>query len=776
MNACPRSLAVLACAILACGRASGPPEAAERIGLPPGAASRPPELVARMAAALDAKGRSYAPRTEHLRADGRPLYTNRLIFETSPYLLQHAHNPVDWYPWGDEAFERARRESKPIFLSVGYATCHWCHVMEHESFEDEAIARLLNERYVAVKVDREERPDVDAVYMTAVVALTGGGGWPMSVWLTPDREPFFGGTYFPPEDGGRGVGRGLKSLLVQLGDAYRANPGGVAEASRRLVAHVREAMAPAATAGVLSAATLEHAAQAILATSDPTWGGFGGAPKFPRSVTLEFLLRYGRRTGSKSARDAVEVTLDRMARGGIYDQVGGGFHRYSTDARWLVPHFEKTLYDNALLAIAYVEGWQVTGRPEFARTARQTLDYLLREMRSPEGGFASATDADSEGEEGRFFVWTAEEIDRALAPARSRIARAYFGVTAEGNFAGRNVLWVPETPDHVAAQLGITPDELLREISTARQSLAELRAGRPAPLCDDKVVAGWNGLAISAFARAGLAFGEPRFTDAARGTAEWLTTRMIVSDRLRRSYRQVVARHEASLEDYAFLIAGLLDLHEATQDRRWARQAVALETVVSEHFADPTGGFFSTADDAEAMLVRAKTAEDGATPSGNAVAITNLLRLAELTADDRYRATAKHAFEAFAGLMAEHPVAAPRLLSALDFSLDLAKQIVIVAPGNAGDPAATIEPLLARIRTAFVPNRTLLVAAEGGSLDELANLAPVAEGRRAIGGTPTAYVCEGRVCDLPTSDPDELARQVAKARPLDEGRAPVASN
>jgi len=740
---------------------------AKLVGLPPGAATRAPELVARLAAALRAKGKGYLPRTRHRDAEGRPLYTNRLILEASPYLLQHAHNPVDWYPWGDEAFDRARRESKPVFLSIGYATCHWCHVMEEESFEDEEIARFLNQHYVAIKVDREERPDVDGVYMAAVEALTGGGGWPLNVWLTPQREPFFGGTYFPPRDGMRGMRRGLASILTQLDEAFREDPVAVASQAERIVAQVRESLEAPPGVGGLSAAQLQQGADQLLATYDPVWGGFGGAPKFPRSVTLEFLLRYWRRSGSRAALEAVTTTLDRMGRGGVHDQLGGGFHRYSTDERWVVPHFEKMLSDNALLATAYVEAWQATGDPGFAQTARETLDYLLTEMRSPEGGFFSATDADSEGEEGRFFVWLPQEIDAALPSEQAQVVKAYFGVTEAGNFEGRSVLWVPRPASEVAAELGMSEDRLASELTAARTTLRAVRARRVPPLRDDKIVAGWNGLTISALARAGFAFGEPRYTRAAAETAGFVCARMVDRDgRLLRSFAAGAARHPAVLEDYAFVIAGLLDLHEATQEIVWAQRAIALQALLAAHFADPRGAFYATPDDGPQLFAREKPDSDGATPSGNSVAIQDLLRLAELTGDERYRGDAERALRSFSGLLTRNPTAAPRLLSALDFYLDVPKEIVVVVPGSARDPLAAAEPLLDRLRRSFVPNRTLLVGAEGGGLDAVAALSPVAAGRRSEGEAPTAYVCEGRVCELPTGDPAAFARQLEKVAKL----------
>jgi uncharacterized protein YyaL (SSP411 family) len=751
-------------AIAACG--SGPSSDDEAlVGTPPGATARTPALVARLAAALHARGPEYQARTEHRTPDGRPRYTNRLILESSPYLIQHAHNPVDWYPWGDEAFERARREHKPVLLSVGYATCHWCHVMERESFEDDEIARVLNERYVAIKVDREERPDVDGVYMTAVEALTGGGGWPMTVWLTPDRQPFFGGTYFPPRDGARAGRPGFLSVLLQMADAYRDDPARVAGQATRLVDEVRQASRPPPSDALPSSAPIRAAAAELLSGFDAEWGGFGGAPKFPRSIALEFLLRYWRRTGSEAARTAVETTLDRMARGGIHDQVGGGFHRYATDRRWLVPHFEKMLSDNALLAVAYLEGWQATGRTDFAAVVRDTLDYLLRDMAAPDGGFYGATDADSAGGEGRFYVWRPDEIDAAVGPERGRLVRAYFDVTAGGNFDGASILWVPRQPGDVATGLGVAPERLASEVAASRPLLLAARARREAPLRDEKIVTGWNGLATSALARAGLALGEPRYVHAAVATARFMTTRMLSGGRLARAMTEGTAGHAGVLEDYAFVTAGLLDVFEATQDPAWLQQAIALERVVSAHFADPAGGWFETADDAEALLARAKPGEEGALPTGASVSVQNLLRLAELTEDGAWRGEAERGLASVGGLLARAPAASPRLLSALDWTLDVPKAVVLVAPAE-GDAGAVLVPFIARLGAGFVPNRVLLFGTDGAGVARLATAVPIVEGKGARGPDAVAYVCEGRTCDLPTSDADIFVRQLARVTPL----------
>ncbi|MGH7820391.1 MAG: thioredoxin domain-containing protein, partial [Candidatus Binatia bacterium] len=540
---------------------------------------------------------------------------NRLVLERSPYLLQHAHNPVAWYSWGDEAFERAKKENKPVLLSVGYSTCHWCHVMEKESFEDEEIARYMNEHYVSIKVDRERRPDVDGVYMAAVNALTGGGGWPMTVWLTPDRKPFYGGTYFPARDGDRGERIGFLTLLKRLSAIYEESPEQVAASAEQITSHLQRALG-SSTSGVSSpnlGASADEAFSQLGSSFDEKYGGFGRAPKFPRSVTLEFLLRYHRRTGNEKAGTMVVKTLEAMARGGMYDQVGGGVHRYSTDARWLVPHFEKMLYDNALLVVAYLEAYQATGRDDFARVGSEILRYVSREVTSPDGGFYSATDADSEGEEGKFFVWTPKEVEKILGPKRASWFNAYYGVTKEGNFEhGTSILHVAATLEEIAKRFGKEPDELRAELERAREQLYEVRKKRVPPLRDDKILVSWNGLMISAFARAAQTLGEPEYAKRAATAAEFILTKMRAGGRLNRSWFEGRAEGTGYLDDYAFLAQGLLDLYESTFEPRWLAESIALHDVIENHFRDAKdGGFFMTPDDSEGLLAREKPEYDG---------------------------------------------------------------------------------------------------------------------------------------------------------------------
>jgi uncharacterized protein YyaL (SSP411 family) len=685
-------------------------------------------------------------------ADASPhQYTNRLALERSPYLLQHAHNPVAWYPWGDEAFDVARRTGRPVFLSVGYSTCHWCHVMERESFEDVEIAEVLNSRYVPIKVDREERPDVDGVYMTAVQLLTGGGGWPMSVWLTPDREPFFGGTYFPPRDGARGAGRGFLGILEELADLWARDPGRVKAATGSLTDAVRAALSPSGPPAAASpgAGPIVAAVAQVSQLFDDRHGGLRRAPKFPSNLPARLLLRHHRRTGDARSLHMAAFTLERMAAGGIHDQLAGGFHRYSTDAAWLVPHFEKMLYDNALLAVAYAEAWQATGREDLARVARQTLSYLVAEMTSPEGGLYSATDADSEGEEGRFFTWEARELRDVLGPDAEAFM-AFHGATDEGNFEGRNILWVPR------------PDEAeWTRLAPARARLREVRARRVPPLRDEKVLAGWNGLALSALAFGGRVLGEPRFVAAAERAAEFVLGRMMKAGRLQRSWKDGEAGVPAYLEDHAFVAQGLLDLFEATFAPPWLAAAVDLSERLEALFGDREGGgWFSTADDHERLLVREKPTHDGAEPSGASVAALNALRLESFTTDARWRDRAERALRHYRGTLEAQPLALSELLLALDAATDVPREVVLVWPRDAPAP----EGFLSVMRRTFLPNRALVGAAQGPALDRVAAVAAIAAGKQEVSGQATAYVCEHGACHLPAIAPEKLASQLGTAR------------
>jgi uncharacterized protein YyaL (SSP411 family) len=767
-----RSLLIIGVAILATHGHSGAAQSGEaqntgvNVALP-GALPMPADKAAAITQAWLQRDKTYRPRTRHLEADGSPKYTNRLYLETSPYLQQHAHNPVNWFPWGSEAFELARKLGRPVFLSIGYSTCHWCHVMEEESFEDEEIAAFLNANYVAVKVDREERPDVDSIYMSAVQRMTGRGGWPMSVWLTPDREPFYGGTYFPARDGDRGRPVGFLSLLDRLHRLYETDPDRVVRQAAEIVNNIRRDLTP--VVGDLPGSALLHDAVARFAqVYDGRWGGRRGRPKFPSSFPVRLLLRYHRRTGDENARLMAEITLERMAAGGMYDQAGGGFHRYSVDEKWLVPHFEKMLYDNAQLTLAYLEGYQVTGREDFARIAREILRYVARDMTSPAGAFYSATDADSlnpEGhrEEGWFFTWTPAELREVLGAEKSKVVEAYYGVTADGNFEGRNILNRPRSDRQVAAELKLAVPELLAIVESARETLYETRKSRPAPIRDEKILAAWNGLMISAYARAGLVLGEPDQVARAVKAATFVLDNMRKHGRLFRSYMDGKPRHNGYLDDYAFLIAGLLDIYEATGEVRWLREARALDRMLEKHYEDrERGGFFVTSDDHETLLAREKPSYDGAVPTGNSVHTMNLLRLAELTTEARYRARAEAAMKAVGRRLRQEPAGLTEMLLAVDFMLDLPKEVIIVAPSTRADA----RPLLERFGGTYVPNRILVVAIEGEHLSAQQEHVPLVAAKRPLKGKATAYVCTAGVCKLPTSDPDVFVRQLEEVTPL----------
>ncbi|HSM93148.1 MAG TPA: thioredoxin domain-containing protein [Anaeromyxobacteraceae bacterium] len=683
-----------------------------------------------------------------------PRPPNRLARESSPYLQQHAHNPVDWYPWGDEAFDVARRTGRPVFLSVGYSSCHWCHVMAEESFEDPEIAAVLNERFVAIKVDREERPDVDAIYMAATQALTGAGGWPMSVWLDHDRRPFLAGTYFPPRDGERGALRGFLSVLRDVAEAWEKTPGRVESVALRLADAVRLALGSGAGRAEHSpgAEVLEAAFRAAADAFDARHGGLVGAPKFPSSFPIRALLRYQRRKREPRALEMAVRTLEAMAAGGIHDQLGGGFHRYSTDERWLVPHFEKMLYDNALLAVAYAEAWQVTRRRDLARVVRTTLDYLLRELEAPDGGFYSATDADSEGEEGRYFVWTPDEIRRVLGAGAARF-EAFYGVTEAGNFQDENVLHVPR------------PDEAEWEaLAGDRARLLAARARRAAPRRDEKRIAAWNGLALSALAVGGRVLGEPRWIEAAERTARFVLSALQRDGRLLRAFTAGRGSPVGGfLSDHAFVAQGLLDLYEATFEPRWLEAAIRIAEATEALFADREGGgWFVTAADGEPLLAREKPTRDGAEPSGASVAALNALRLAAFTVDERWRRIADGALRAHAHTLTTFPAALPEMLLAVDFSTDAVREVVVVWPEGEAAP----EPFLKVLRETFLPSRALAGAPEGPALGALGALALFAREKRAAGGRTTAYVCEQGVCRLPAIDPEKLRAQVEPIRPL----------
>ncbi len=701
--------------------------------------------------------------------EAAPRAPNHLAGETSPYLLQHAYNPVDWYPWGEEALEKARREDRPVFLSIGYSACHWCHVMERESFENEEIAAILNSAYVPIKVDREERPDLDDIYMSAVQLLAGQGGWPLSVFLTPDLHPFFGGTYFPPDDR---YGRpGFRRILEHVLEVYRTRREEVRTAGTQLAGRIAALGTPAGQ-GLLTRAPLETAARQLLQNFDPASGGFGPAPKFPHSMGMQLLLRHFLRSGDSVALDAVTTTLDRMAAGGIYDHLGGGFHRYSTDARWLVPHFEKMLYDQALLALAYLEAWQLTRRPQYAQVVRETLDYVLREMTAPEGGFYSSQDADTEGVEGRFFVWTPEEVDAVLGPETGPLFRRAYDVDAPGNFEGRSILHRVASAETLAGWTQMPADRIESVLAGARAALLQARDGRVRPGRDDKVLASWNGLMISAFARAGRVLGEPRFASAAGRAADFVLARMRgpSDEGLLHVWKQGRTRIPGFLEDYGNVMLSLVDLYETTFDPRRLDEAALLGhemlarfgTAGSADRAAPTadGGLYNTGSAHDGLIVRMRNAQDGSTPSGNSTAALAFLRLGRLAGEAEIEKRGEEILRAFEPLFAQAPQAFHEMLLALDFHIGPRHEVVIAGPGE--DPST--RALLETAQRAFMPRAVLAWTGgdgEGAGSGPAGMLSRITEGKTTLGGSPAAYVCTGFACGLPVTTVDALERELA---------------
>jgi uncharacterized protein YyaL (SSP411 family) len=675
--------------------------------------------------------------------------TNRLAKESSPYLLQHRDNPVDWYPWGPEAIERARREDRPIFLSIGYSACHWCHVMEHESFESEAIARVLNENFVPIKVDREERPDLDQIYMNAVQMLTGHGGWPMSVFLTPDLKPFYGGTYWPPR-GSRGM-PGFDQILAAVIDAWKNRREQALTAAEQLTAELQNVGAVAAgDAGGLDVGLIDAAAGQLRRSFDNTYGGFGQAPKFPHPMDLQLLVREWHRTGQQGSLDMVRLTLDRMAAGGIYDHLGGGFARYSVDARWLVPHFEKMLYDNALLAGAYLDAYLVTGDANYTRVLRETLDYVVRDMTNPGGGFYSTEDADSEGHEGLFYTWTPDEIEAVLGEERGATFGRVYDVSDVGNFEGRSILNLPKTLEQCAAILRREPHELAAELAESREKLFAVREKRVRPGRDDKVIVAWNGLMIDAMARAGAGLNEPEYAVTADEVASFILSRMRRDDgRLLHSWRNGHAKLDAYLDDYAALANSLVSLYEANFKERWIDEAVALMDIVLDKFADPAGGgFFYTASDHEQLIARTKELTDSSTPSGNSLAANALLRLGRLLGRSDYLDAAEQTLAAAVPIMQRAPMAAGQMLLALDFYIGPTHELVLVGDMARDDTKQAI----ASIHRRHLP-RSVFAGRDTRSADptgsQSGHLNEIFEGKESPQGQPALYVCEDFACSAP---------------------------
>ena len=672
---------------------------------------------------------------------------NHLIHETSPYLLQHAENPVDWYPWGEEAFDKARRENKPVLLSIGYSACHWCHVMAHESFENEQIARLMNENFVNIKVDREERPDLDQIYMNAVQIMTHHGGWPMTVFLTPDAVPFYGGTYFPPED--RYNMPGFPRVLIGVAEAYRDRQDDIRETGTSLVSELKRISVAGGGDYPIEPELLDAAYVGIVRSYDSINGGFGGAPKFPPAMTLEFLLRTYARTGNQEALEMVSHTCRKMANGGMYDQLGGGFHRYSTDARWLVPHFEKMLYDNALLARVYLHYFQVNGEPFARETVEGILDYVLGEMTHADGGFYSTQDADSEGHEGKFFVWTMDEIRATLGEEDARVFAAYYNVTEAGNFEGKNIPNVTRPVEEVATELGISESELRASLDESKRKLFDLREQRIKPDRDEKVLTAWNGLMMASFAEAGVVLSRPDYTDAARKNASFVISNLYRDGALLRTWKDGVAKFNAYLEDYAFLIEGLVTLFETTGEFRWLTKALGLaEIMIAEFWDEDAGGFFFTGKSHESLIVRSKDYFDNATPSGNSVAALALLKLSLLSGKEQYRNLATAILREVGDSIRRYPSGFGYALSAADFLLSTPKEIAII-----GSTPLDLEPLLAETWRRYLPNK--VVAASFG-----VDVIPLLANRTMINDLPTAYVCEHYTCKQRVTDVSALREQL----------------
>jgi uncharacterized protein YyaL (SSP411 family) len=686
---------------------------------------------------------------------------NRLINEKSPYLLQHANNPVDWYPWGEEAFEKAESQNKPIFLSIGYSTCHWCHVMEKESFEDEKVAKLLNENFICIKVDREERPDIDNLYMTVCQMLTGSGGWPLSIIMTPDKKPFFAATYIPKES--RFGMAGLLDLIPKIAKVWSKQRGEILNSAEQVAATLK--WYPQVSKGEeLDASILDSAYGDLLNSFDENYGGFGSAPKFPSPHNLIFLLRYWKKTGHDKSLHMVEETLKKMRNGGIWDHVGFGFHRYSTDRFWLVPHFEKMLYDQAMMALAYTEAFYATGKSEYRETAEEILQYVLRDMTSSEGGFYSAEDADSEGEEGKFYLWTQKELEEVLGE-EAELIKSVFNVSDAGNFLDeikgkktkKNILHLKKSYSDFAKDMGLPPEKFMEHVDKARKILFENREKRVHPHKDDKILTDWNGLMIAAFARAGFVFNEPQYTQASKKAAEFIITNMVEQGSgLLHRFREGEAAISAFLDDYAFFVWGLIELSESTFNVKYLNHAIEYTKYMIEHFWDEEGGgFYSTSDFAEHLLIRHKIGYDGAIPSGNSIAMLNLVRLARITGNSELEDRAQNVNLAFSRDTKSHPLSHTQFLTALDFLMGPSFEVVIVGDLDAEDT----QNILDLFRENYVPNMVLLhkITDESANID---SISPFTNNMTKINGKTTVYVCRNFSCELPTNNKEKILKML----------------
>lgn len=697
-------------------------------------------------------------------------YSNHLVNEKSPYLIQHVHNPVDWYPWSDKAFEKAKNENKPIFLSIGYSTCHWCHVMAHESFEDPEIGQLMNDTVVSIKVDREERPDLDNIYMTVCQLMTGSGGWPLTIIMTPDKKPFFAGTYFAKESG---FGRpGLKDIILKVKELWNTKPEEVSASADTLIDALQK-ISENSLGDEMNVDILDTCYEILLGNFDDIYGGFGKAPKFPAAHNLLFLLRYWKRSGDISSRNMVVETLNSMRNGGIYDHLGFGFHRYSVDEEWLVPHFEKMLYDQAMISAAYIEAFQATGEEKFKNTALEIFEYVLRDMKSPEGGFHSAEDADSEGVEGKFYVWTKKEIIDVLGEEESNFAFKVFCITERGNFfeestgdvTGTNILHFKNSIENMVEIFNVSREYLENRIEKIRKKLFEHRERRIRPHKDDKILTDWNGLMIASLAKGAQVFNDEKYLKAASKAADFIINKMYENKRLKHRFRDGESAIEGNLDDYAFMIYGLLELFEASFNVKYLKSALSLNETLFDHFWDfENGGFYFTPDDAEKVLVRKKEIYDSAIPSGNSMMMLNLLKLSQLTENDEFKDKALQLEKAFSKTIQKIPTSFTGFLCGLDFRIGPSYEIVIAGNKNDNETKALIDA----VRQNFIPNKTLVLRSEDDETSKLINIIPSLKSKKMENGSVTAYVCSEDSCKTPTSDLNTFLRLLNIGNEMEE--------
>ena len=685
----------------------------------------------------------------------KPIFTNRLINETSPYLLQHSHNPVDWYPWGREALEKARLEDKPILLSIGYSACHWCHVMEQESFENQEIAKIMNANFINIKVDREERPDLDTIYMNYVQMTTGSGGWPMTVFLTPSQIPFYAGTYFPPED--RNGRPGFKRVCLNIAEVYRNKKTEIEVDGPQTIQRLTQMNVLPDSVRKINVESFNQAFNQLFSRFDMTYGGFSGAPKFPSSMNLAFLLRYYLRTGQTKARNFVELSLTKMAAGGMYDQLGGGFHRYSVDERWLVPHFEKMLYDNALLSQLYLEAYQLTQKLIYRRIVEETLDYVAREMLSPQGGFYSTQDADSEGKEGKFFLWKQEQINQILSNQESKVFSLFYDVTSEGNFEGENILNIPKTLSQIATSLSLSEEKLEEILSQSRKQLFQSREERVKPPRDEKIITSWNGLMMVSFVEAAMVLQRPDYLTIAIDNANFMLQHLCEEKIIFRTHKDGNSKLYGYLDDYANFVNGLITLYQATGDRKWLNHAVRYnDEMIQQFWKADQSAFFLTGKKHEKLVTSVRDIYDNATPAGSSVAIFNLLKLAVLTGKSEYRNKAEISLEKMSVPLSQYPSGFGYLLEAADFYLGPIKEIALV--GNINQ--VETQKLLKVIYRSFLPNKVIAIL-EPDHMQKNQDL-PLLKGKKLIKGKPAVYICQDYFCKAPITDPEELAASLEK--------------